>query len=70
MTNLKAWMKAATAVEQNMLAEGGGTSRRYLYQLASGVRHASLKLAQQLEEAAQPLRRASKGRLPRLRLVP
>lgn len=70
MTNLKAWMTAATSLEQETLAKEAGTSRRYLYQLASGVRRARPDLAARLEKAASPLRKASKGRLPRLVMVP
>lgn len=70
MTNLKEWMTAATTLEQEALAREAGTSRRYLYQLASGVRRARPALADKLEKAARPLRKASKGRLPILVMVP
>lgn len=70
MTNLSNWMRLASTAEQQALADGAGTSRRYLYQLASGHRNAKLALAEALEAAAKPLRKASKGRLPVLRMVP
>lgn len=66
MTNLNDWMAAATPLEQEQLAQGASTSRRYLYQLARKVRRPRPALAERLEKAARPLRKASKGRLPRL----
>lgn len=68
--NIDQWMKLATPLEQDALAKEAKTSRRYLYQLASGHRNASLKLGERLEAAAEPLRKASKGRLPRLIATP
>lgn len=63
---MKDWMEAATAEEQKALALQAGTSRRYLYRLAEGVRVASADLAGSIEQAAEPMRKVSKGRLPRL----
>lgn len=70
MKNLYAWMRLATTEEQEELAAGAGTSRLYLYQLASDnpavTREASPDLAKRLELAAEPIRKRSKGRLPKL----
>lgn len=63
---LSDWMAAATVAEQKALAANAGTSHKYLYRLASGERRASAELAGALEDAAEALRRGSKGRLPRL----
>jgi len=63
---MKEWMIAATADEQAKLAETAGTSREYLYQLANNARTASADLAGRIEDAAEELRKKSKGRLPRV----
>lgn len=69
MSQLKAWMRIATAEEQKALAEAAGTSRAYLYHLANDDskygRSASPELARNLEEAARPLAQEN-PRLPRL----
>jgi len=65
-TDLRAWMRAATEIELVTLAVAAGTTRRYLYHLASGKRRASAELAGRLEDAAAIITRASKRRLPKL----
>jgi len=64
ITPMRAWMAAATTQEQNTLAERCGTSRQYLYQLASGFRQASAELGAAIERETRAMHRASKGRLP------
>lgn len=68
--NLYAWMRLATTEEQEELATAAGTSRLYLYQLASDnptvTREASPDLARRIELAAEPIRKRSKRRLPKL----
>ncbi len=59
-------MKAATVAEQFALAASAGTTRAYLYQIAAGARSPGADLAGRIEEAAEALRRQSKGRLPAL----
>lgn len=66
MNAMKKWMAAATPSEQEELAAAAGTSRNYLYQVASGKRVMMPGLAGRIEVAAKPLRRASKNRLPEL----
>lgn len=67
MNAMKKWMAAATADEQSNLAENAGTSRSYLYQIASGHRkNIEADLAGRIEEAAKLLRKASKNRLPKI----
>lgn len=67
MNAMKKWMAAATVREQMYLAKTAGTSRSYLYQIASGHRkNIEAGLAGRIEQAALPLRKASKNRLPRL----
>lgn len=66
MKAMKKWMAAATTDEQLTLAKNAGTSREYLYQIASGHRVPAPDLAGRIEIAAQPMRRVSKYRLPRL----
>lgn len=69
MNNLKAWMLLATPQEQEALAAGAGTSRKYLYHLANAEanygRGASPDLARRLGLAAQPIN-AKNPRLPRV----
>lgn len=66
MRRLRVWMALATAEEQRLLASRAGTSRAYLYQLASGKRMATADLAGRIADEAEILRRGSKGRLPKL----
>ena len=67
--HIRDWMAEATSSEQEELAKLAGTSRGYLYALAAGNRTASVDLAARLEGAAVPIRRKSKGRLPKLSRV-
>lgn len=66
MNAMKKWMAAATTGEQEQLAKLAGTSRDYLYQVASGHRTPLTKLAGRIEAAAKEIRKVSKGRLPEL----
>lgn len=67
---LKKWLAAATAEEQEQLAQEAGTSRQYLYMLAADgkayQRHAEPALAAAIEQASEKLHKSTKGRLPRL----
>lgn len=69
MSQLKAWMRLASAQEQTLLANEAGTSRAYLYHLANDQaaygRGASPDLAARIEKAAGPIN-AENPRLPRL----
>ena len=69
MSQLKAWMRLASAEEQTALAKEAGTSRAYLYHLANDEaaygRGASPDLAARIEKAAAPIN-AENPRLPRL----
>jgi DNA-binding transcriptional regulator YdaS (Cro superfamily) len=66
ITSMKAWMKAATTMEQELLAERVGTTRATLYQYATGHRTASPERAGEIERVSADMHRASKGRLPRI----
>ena len=66
ITSIKAWMRAATAAERDLLAEKIGTSPGQLYQLAGGHRQASADMAGRIESATMEMAKASKGRLPRV----
>lgn len=61
---LNLWMRAATADEQDLLAERAGTTRGQMYQLANGHRRASPSKAHAIANASQEMAKASKGRLP------
>lgn len=63
---MKAWMLAATAQEQELLAEKVGTSRQMLYQWSGNFRQASAEMAGKIEAATIEMHRASKGRLPKV----
>lgn len=64
MNAMKRWMALATTEEQERLALAAGTSREYLYQMASGHRTPLSGLAARIEKGAYDLRKLSKGRLP------
>lgn len=64
ITPLKAWLKAATTVEQEALAARVGTSLQMLRFYANGNRVASSERAGEIEEATTTMAKASKGRLP------
>lgn len=64
ITPMKAWMSAATADEQNLLAARVGTTRGMLYQWSGGHRQASADMAGRIEAATATMHKASKGRLP------
>lgn len=64
ITPFAAWMKAATATEQQLLAERVGTSLGMLYHYSSGQRRMSAERAAAVEDATRDISRASKGRLP------
>lgn len=64
ITPMKHWMAAATADEQELLAQRVGTSRGMLYQMAGGYRNASAERAQAIERETKLMHRSSKGRLP------
>lgn len=73
MNSLKLWMRAATAEEQELLAERCNTSRQYLYQLSGGFRVSSAELGSAIERETRAMAKVSKGRLPviyRTDLVP
>jgi hypothetical protein len=63
---LKRWLRAATAAEQIELADGVGTSVNVLEQYACRHRKPSAARAIEIEQAAGPITKRSKGRLPRL----
>lgn len=67
MSTVKAWMAAATRVEQEELADLAGTSRAHLYHLSTGRRVASADLARALELASKHLSAVSRERLAVLR---
>lgn len=69
ITPMKAWMRAATADEQELLAQRVGTSRQYLYHLAADpasnyYREPAAGLAGAIERETLAMARAAKGRLP------
>lgn len=69
MTPLKLWMRAATAAEQELLAQRASTSRGYLYHLAASEetnykREPKPVLAAAIERETKVMAKASKGRLP------
>lgn len=69
ITPLKAWLRAATAAEQNALAEAVGTSLLYLRHLSADEtknyhREAKPALAAALERETLAMSKASGGRLP------
>lgn len=64
MTNFNAWMQLASPIEKTALANMANTSRRYLYQLAKGVRFPRPALAMRLAKASVVLRKGSDQRLP------
>jgi len=71
ITPMKAWMRAATPAEQEMLAKQAGTTRSYLYHLSAGddkayTREPKPKLASAIERISADMHKASKGRLPRI----
>lgn len=66
MNNLSQWMIAATADELRNLASSAGTSVKHLHHLRLHYRGASSELAGRIADAAEALRRRSKGRLPEL----
>jgi hypothetical protein len=61
---LKAWMAAATPLEQEHLAKKIGTTRAMLYQYAGGHRQCSAERAGQIAAVSRDMHRLSKGRLP------
>lgn len=63
---LRAWLRAATTEEQNLLAERVGTSRGMLWQYAGGHRQASADRAGAIERVTAEMHRSSRGRLPRI----
>ena len=64
---LHAWLRAATTAEQKELADATTKgSVNYLEQLAGGHRGCSAAKAGLIEDAAAPITKRSKGRLPRI----
>ncbi len=63
---LRNWLKAATAAEQQELADAIPTSVNTLRQYACRSRATSSERAIAIEQAAAPITKRSKGRLPRL----
>jgi hypothetical protein len=63
---LKRWMQAATSAEWKELAAAVGTSTGMLDQYAGRHRTPSTERAIAIEQAAVPITKRSKGRLPRL----
>lgn len=71
VTQLKAWMRAATPSEQEFMAKAVGTSRNYLYMLGASedkayAREPKPRLAAAIERVSADMHRSSKGRLPRI----
>lgn len=69
LTAMKAWLRQATAAEQEALAARAGTSRQYLHHLAAGEetnyrREPKPALAAAIERETKAMAKASKGRLP------
>lgn len=69
MNTMKAWLKAATPAEQDLLAQRAGTSRAYLFHLGAGEgtnykREPKVSLAAAIERETKAMARVSKGRLP------
>lgn len=69
ITPLKAWLRAATPAEQELLATRSGTSAAYLRHLAAGEetnyrREPKASLAAAIERETKAMAKASKGRLP------
>lgn len=63
---LKAWMRAATADEQELMAGRVGTSVGMLHQYSGGHREVSAERAGQIEAVSAQMHKVSKGRLPKL----
>lgn len=70
MQVFKQWMSLATSAEIDELAASAGTSRAYLYALASEgksySREADNGLAGRIERAAEGITRRAGGRLPKV----
>jgi hypothetical protein len=66
MNIFKLWMRAATPVEQGVLATALGSSREYLYQLSGGFRRASPERGAAIEEVSARMHDISDGRLPKI----
>lgn len=69
ITPLKAWLRAATPAEHEILAQRAGTSKQYLFHLAAGEetsykREPKAALAAAIERETIAMAKASKGRLP------
>jgi hypothetical protein len=64
ITPLRAWMRAATPDERQILAKRVGTSVGMLQQYAGGYRLVTASVAGAIEDATAAMHRASKGRLP------
>lgn len=60
------WLNSASTLEQDALAHTAGTSRQYLYHIASGFRKASAEMGAAIEKASNKLRASSRKRLPKL----
>ena len=63
---LKAWMRAATTDEHELMAGRVGTSVGMLHQYSGGHREISAERAGQIEAVRAQMHKASKGRLPKL----
>jgi hypothetical protein len=64
---LHTWLLAATSDEQQQLADASTSgSTNTLFQYALGNRTPSAEKAGMIEQAAEPITRKSKGRLPQL----
>jgi len=66
ITAIKAWMRAATPLEREALADGVGTSVAMLHQYSGGHRQASAETAGKIEMVTAAMHKASKGRLPKI----
>lgn len=69
LTQMRLWMRAATADEQRELAHKAGTSRQYLYHLAADdesryKREPKPELAAAIERETAAMHKSSGGRLP------
>lgn len=63
ITPLRAWMRAATPDERELLAARAGTTVGMLNQYAGGHRECSAARAGEIEAATTAMSKASKGRL-------
>ncbi len=61
-------LRCCTVPEQHEWAELAGTSRNYLYQLATCERRAGLRTALRIVESSKQMHIATTGRVPKISL--